>query len=74
MTFPYLGFVPELKIEEKYKKEEAGHNMRILGKYQELRVESKIGYLGHIIRNDLSDDDKVKCQSYKLCTYANAGT
>jgi len=38
---------------------------------QELNVGQKVRYLGHIIRNDLSDDDDVQRQCCKLYAQAN---
>ncbi len=38
---------------------------------QLLNVVNKIKYLGHIIRDDLNDDDDVQRQCYKLYGQAN---
>ncbi len=38
---------------------------------QVLNVVNKIKYLGHIIRDDLNDDDDVQRQCYKLYGQAN---
>jgi len=38
---------------------------------QELNVVQKYRYLGHIIRNDLSDDDEVQRQCCQLYAQAN---
>ena len=36
-----------------------------------LETGDKVKYLGHIIRDDLSDDDAIQGQCYKLCAQAN---